>query len=261
MNPTCLIFLQLTPITCAYRPSCWVVAWNLCSCLKGSSFCAGLPQDVPETCSLSQDSDSPLSPCGAWSSSQGPEAGPAAYWLIDRLCHSTFVLCGQPVLPLGTSAPLLPPMATATPLPPETAVVTLGASLLFSPHRTCALWAPPFSPTFCPGHGLLTAMATPFSEEVSGTYLPSPMPDEPPNLRPCRSRLPAAVGEGSHAPWVPSMMLKSLVALGPPVCPHPPCPTTHKQLFLAFACHGRPLLHHLPAPFIRSSGGRSSSSS
>lgn len=71
-------------------------------------------------------------------------------------------------------------MATATPLPPETAVVTLGASLLFSPHRTYALWAPPFSPTFCPGHGLLTAMATPFLEEVSGTYLPSPMPDEPP---------------------------------------------------------------------------------
>lgn len=157
MNPTCLIFLQLTPITCPYRPSCCVVAWNLCSCLKGSSFCAGLPQDVPGTYSLCQDSDSPLSPCGAWSSSQGPEAGPAAYWLIDWLCHSTFVLCGQPVLPLGTSAPLLPPMAMATPLPPDTAVVTLGDS-----QDLCTLGSSFFShllswswPPHCHGHPFL----------------------------------------------------------------------------------------------------------
>ena len=90
MNPTCLIFLQLTPVTCPYRPSCCVVAWNLCSCLKGSSFCAGLPRTCLEPILFARTAI-PLCPHVEPGHPPGPRGRPSSL-LADRLALP-FHLC------------------------------------------------------------------------------------------------------------------------------------------------------------------------
>lgn len=96
---------------------------------------------------------------------------------------------------------------------------TWGASF-FSRLLSCSLSSTPARPH---------AMATPFLVDGSRPCLPPPLPDKAP---PCVSQVPpTADGEGSRAWWVPGMISRPLVALGPSVGPSPPPPTIGNSCF------------------------------
>lgn len=168
-------------------------------------------------------------PGGVWSVSQvthatGPRGG-ASSLLAARVCHSH--LC--PLRPTG-SVPLLPATATATPLPPATTAVTPVPPC----SSACALGAPPFSPAFSPVHFPPLQPGLMPRQPLSWRTVPAlafhhrclTKPHPPPSQVP-----PTADGEGSRARWVPGMISRPLVALGPSTGPGPPSPTIGNSCF------------------------------